>query len=165
MSLKFSTHHLQRFLLHTLSLLYALRSCTHAIQLQPPDDIDLPTQSSDFCENSRRLRGSRDIGAQLFCALLRSAGVEARLVCSLLPLPFQPAQKIELSQVRQHAAKLPNSGRRVSPDLEDEHATESDGSVLRRSLPPESPSSKLPVRSKGGLCRARSSYKRFVVKF
>lgn len=34
------------------------------------------------------MNGSRDVGAQLFCALLRAAGVETRLVCSLQPLSF-----------------------------------------------------------------------------
>lgn len=34
------------------------------------------------------MAGSRDVGAQLFCALLRTAGVETRLVCSLQPLSF-----------------------------------------------------------------------------
>jgi len=34
------------------------------------------------------LSGSQDVSAQLFCALLRCVGVEARLVCSLQPLPF-----------------------------------------------------------------------------
>lgn len=34
------------------------------------------------------MSGSRDVGAQLFCALLRAAGVETRLVCSLQPLSF-----------------------------------------------------------------------------
>ncbi|KAI6887600.1 Rad4-domain-containing protein [Hortaea werneckii] len=34
------------------------------------------------------LKGSQDIGNQLFCALLRAAGVDARIVCSLQPLPF-----------------------------------------------------------------------------
>lgn len=42
----------------------------------------------DFREAAKSLRGSRDVGAQLYCALLRSAGVEARLVCSLQPLAF-----------------------------------------------------------------------------
>ena len=37
---------------------------------------------------AKTLKGSRDLGAQLFCALLRSAGVETRLVCSLQPLSF-----------------------------------------------------------------------------
>ena len=43
---------------------------------------------SDFRELAARRQGSRDVGAQLFCALLRSAGVDARLVCSMQPLPF-----------------------------------------------------------------------------
>lgn len=42
----------------------------------------------DFREAAKTLKGSRDIGSQLFCALLRAAGVEARLVCSLQPLSF-----------------------------------------------------------------------------
>lgn len=45
-------------------------------------------QKSDFCAAANELGASRDVGAQLFCALLRSAGVETRLVCSLQPLPF-----------------------------------------------------------------------------
>lgn len=40
----------------------------------------------DFRNAARTLQGSRDIGAQLYCALLRSIGVRARLVCSLQPL-------------------------------------------------------------------------------
>lgn len=44
-------------------------------------------------------KGSRDIGAQLFCAMLRSIGVTCRLVCSLQALPFtfssnEPPMKI-----------------------------------------------------------------------
>ncbi|KAH0536931.1 hypothetical protein FGG08_006233 [Glutinoglossum americanum] len=53
-----------------------------------PEDVDLPMEKPDFRDHARKLEGSRDIGAQLFCALLRSVGVEARLVCSLQPLPF-----------------------------------------------------------------------------
>ncbi|AEO59055.1 hypothetical protein MYCTH_2306980 [Thermothelomyces thermophilus ATCC 42464] len=55
---------------------------------QLPDDIDTVLEKSDFIEAARTLQGSRDVGAQLFCALLRSVGVEARLVCSLQPLSF-----------------------------------------------------------------------------
>lgn len=40
----------------------------------------------DFREAAKKLQGSRDVGAQLYCALLRSVGVRARLVCSLQPL-------------------------------------------------------------------------------
>lgn len=47
----------------------------------------------DFRAEAQRLEGSRDFGAQLYCALLRSAGVEARLVCSLQPLAFAASGK------------------------------------------------------------------------
>lgn len=42
----------------------------------------------DMRDAAARLEGSRDVGAQLYCALLRSVGVRARLVCSLQPLTF-----------------------------------------------------------------------------
>lgn len=45
-------------------------------------------QKNDFLDAAVKMEASRDVGAQIFCALLRSAGVEARLVCSLQPLPF-----------------------------------------------------------------------------
>ncbi|KAK2591675.1 hypothetical protein QQS21_010635 [Conoideocrella luteorostrata] len=44
----------------------------------------------DFRKYAAGLEGSRDVGAQLYCALLRSVGVQARLVCSLQPLSFTP---------------------------------------------------------------------------
>ncbi|MCJ1463886.1 hypothetical protein MMC07_002495 [Pseudocyphellaria aurata] len=53
-----------------------------------PEDLELPMQKFDFRDAAKSLEASRDTGAQLFCALLRSANVEARLVCSLQPLPF-----------------------------------------------------------------------------
>lgn len=43
---------------------------------------------NDFVRLARKREGSRDTGAQLFCAMLRAAGVDARLVCSLQPLSF-----------------------------------------------------------------------------
>ncbi|KAI4716682.1 Rad4-domain-containing protein [Aureobasidium sp. EXF-10727] len=54
-----------------------------AIQEEMP-----PTEKGDFVTAARTLSGSQDVGAQLFCALLRCVGVDARLVCSLQPLPF-----------------------------------------------------------------------------
>ncbi|KAJ5513462.1 Rad4 beta-hairpin domain 1 [Penicillium fimorum] len=47
----------------------------------------------DFQTQAKAMEGSRDFGAQLFCALLRSVAVEARLVCSLQPLPFSGTVK------------------------------------------------------------------------
>ncbi|KAL8736391.1 MAG: hypothetical protein Q9181_002424 [Wetmoreana brouardii] len=60
---------------------------------QVPADLDLPMQKSDFLRYAEKHEGSRDVGAQLFCALLRSAGVETRLVCSLQVLPLTTAAK------------------------------------------------------------------------
>ncbi|KAH6894359.1 hypothetical protein B0T10DRAFT_508693 [Thelonectria olida] len=53
---------------------------------EPPSDMESCLDRDDFREAAKKLEGSRDIGAQLYCALLRSAGVRARLVCSLQPL-------------------------------------------------------------------------------
>ncbi|KAJ9640405.1 hypothetical protein H2199_005944 [Coniosporium tulheliwenetii] len=53
-----------------------------------PSNVDPPMDLQDFRKAAKDLEGSDDLGAQLFCALLRSIGVEARLVCSLQPLGF-----------------------------------------------------------------------------
>ncbi|KAL7651813.1 hypothetical protein ACMYSQ_009146 [Aspergillus niger] len=52
-------------------------------------DAEVFLSRKDFIKQARTMQGSRDFGAQLFCALLRSVGVEARLVCSLQPLSFR----------------------------------------------------------------------------
>ncbi|KAK3691464.1 hypothetical protein LTR37_018661 [Vermiconidia calcicola] len=52
-----------------------------------PNDTE-PMDRADFITTARDMEGSQDTGNQLFCAMLRSVGVEARLVCSLQPLPF-----------------------------------------------------------------------------
>ena len=57
-------------------------------QLSLPDDIDSPLEKPGFIQLARELKASRDVGAQLFCALLRAVGVKTRLVCSLQALPF-----------------------------------------------------------------------------
>lgn len=56
-------------------------------------DAEIFLSKEDFRSQAKILQGSRDFGAQLFCALLRSAAVEARLVCSLQPLPFSGTLK------------------------------------------------------------------------
>ncbi|CAG9943679.1 unnamed protein product [Clonostachys rosea f. rosea IK726] len=53
---------------------------------EAPDDMESCLDREDFRHSAKRLEGSRDVGAQLYCALLRAAGVRARLVCSLQPL-------------------------------------------------------------------------------
>ncbi|KAI9712487.1 MAG: hypothetical protein M1812_006903 [Candelaria pacifica] len=58
-----------------------------------PEDIDPPIDQNEFRNLARKLEGSRDVGTQLFCSLLRSVGVTARLVCSLQALPFAAAAR------------------------------------------------------------------------
>ncbi|CAN8097948.1 unnamed protein product [Discula destructiva] len=55
-----------------------------------PKNSDSCGDKVTFRKAARTLKGSRDVGALLFCALLRAVGVEARLVCSLQPLSFVP---------------------------------------------------------------------------
>ncbi|KAF3006578.1 hypothetical protein E8E13_006777 [Curvularia kusanoi] len=66
------------------------------------DEFDDPMDKDDFRTAARTLRGSCDVGEQLFCALLRGIGIETRLVCSLQDLPFasaaQPSTPQKLSQ-------------------------------------------------------------------
>lgn len=98
--------------------------------LQPPEDIDLPMQKSDFLTAARKLRASRDVGAQLFCAMLRAAGVDARLVCSILSLPFQSAQKMTLAQVMHNTSSLPrHRSREATPEPKSEDDAGSDRSL------------------------------------
>lgn len=53
------------------------------------EDLDF----DDFKSAAASRKGSRDLAAELFCALLRSVAVEARLVCSLQVLPFSGVAK------------------------------------------------------------------------
>jgi xeroderma pigmentosum group C-complementing protein len=95
----------KRFLtgIQGLSTLWQKRFSVTALGMQKPhwtdaeadvqafsafDDYDMPMDKQDFRKAAATLHGSQDVGAQLFCALLRSIGVEARLVCSLQCLPF-----------------------------------------------------------------------------
>ncbi|KAL4911020.1 hypothetical protein BDW74DRAFT_4958 [Aspergillus multicolor] len=73
---------------HWLSDDDALKRRTEAII----SDAEVFLSRDDFRKQAKSLQGSRDFGAQLFCALLRSVAVDARLVCSLQPLPFSGAQ-------------------------------------------------------------------------
>ncbi|KAF2706393.1 Rad4-domain-containing protein [Pleomassaria siparia CBS 279.74] len=55
------------------------------------DELDDPMEKQDFRRAAASMQGSQDVGTQLFCALLRGIGVDARLVCSLQCLPFVSA--------------------------------------------------------------------------
>lgn len=54
-------------------------------------NMEGPLDKSDFIAATKSFEGSADLGAQLFCAMLRAIGLEARLACSLQVLPFTAA--------------------------------------------------------------------------
>lgn len=74
------------------------------LQIEIPRDLDLPMQKADFRDAAAKREGSRDVGAQLFCAMLRSAGVDARLACSLQALPFRAYTKTKPMQSKDSMA-------------------------------------------------------------
>ncbi|KAK3109220.1 hypothetical protein LTR53_017759, partial [Teratosphaeriaceae sp. CCFEE 6253] len=64
-----------------------------------------------FVRGSKRLMGTQDLGNQLFCALLRSVGVEARMVSSLqvtplssTPVKSTPQKPVKRTVYASHAA-------------------------------------------------------------
>jgi xeroderma pigmentosum group C-complementing protein len=63
----------------------------HLQHYELPSDMEVCLDRGDFRDAARTLKGSRDMGAQLYCALLRSLGIRTRLVCSLQPLSFTSA--------------------------------------------------------------------------
>ena len=116
------------------------------LQANIPKDLELPMQRYDFYTTAAKLEASRDTGAQLFCALLRSAGVDARLVCSLQPLPFNVTYKGATTQ-----KTIPS---RVSADSENQTSLNDDESDLT-AVEPEITVTK-PIGAVGGRSRFSS---------
>ncbi|OJD17443.1 hypothetical protein AJ78_02468 [Emergomyces pasteurianus Ep9510] len=72
----------------------------------------------EFRELARRSEGSRDVGAQLFTALLRALGIEARMVANLQPIGFGWT-KVENYRVKeQEVATKEGSGAERPPSSE-----------------------------------------------
>ncbi|KAK9474256.1 uncharacterized protein V1510DRAFT_361455, partial [Dipodascopsis tothii] len=65
------------------------------LQRPPAPPVDKHTEPTvrraDFEKALAQMQGSRDLGAQGYCALLRCLGVRARLVCSLQPVTLSTA--------------------------------------------------------------------------
>ena len=57
---------------------------------------------------ARKCEGSRDVGAQLFTALIRGLGVEARLIASLQPVGFGWSKGEEASAVKRKVSNKPD---------------------------------------------------------
>lgn len=83
-------------------------------------------EKSDFIKASKTLQGSQDLGNQLFCALLRAVGVEARLVCSLQPLPWTLTQQKAMTPQK---VKTPKP--RIYATYENDHSTTSSTPIRR----------------------------------
>ncbi|KAL8819655.1 MAG: hypothetical protein Q9223_001951 [Gallowayella weberi] len=119
---------------------------SESVPPQPPSDLDVVLQKSDLLDCANSFEGSRDIGTQLFCALLRSAGVETRLVCSLQVLPLVAIAKGTVPQ-KPPVRPMPiiNHNLPSSDDESDQQPTNSE----RDSSTPF----KRPIGSTGGLTR------------
>ncbi|KAL6243494.1 hypothetical protein RBB50_009486 [Rhinocladiella similis] len=65
-------------------IIYSFRNDEH----DPEEHGERIRDIQEFREVARRCEGSRDVGAQLFTALLRGIGIESRLVASLQPTGF-----------------------------------------------------------------------------
>lgn len=81
--------------------MYKPRWADPGAEIRPSSDfheLDDPMDLDDFRAAASKLEGSQDVGAQLFCALIRGIGLEARLVCSLQPLPFASAAQASTPQ-------------------------------------------------------------------
>ena len=94
---------------------------------QVPSSGGEPMDLADFATAAKDLEGSQDTGNQLFCAMLRAAGVETRLVCSLQTLPFaNPPPKASTPVKRKKPAVFAIASD-ADPTLSD--ASASDGGV------------------------------------
>ena len=127
-------------------------------------DTEVFLSKDDFLEQARNLRGSRDFGAQLFCALLRSAAVEARLVCSLQPLPFSGAVTDRTPAKKSHPQYITTSSDDREKSTDKRSPSDTAPSRIRRlarpQLAPPRPKKVPPTRT----ARRESSYPVFWVE-
>ncbi|KAK9450266.1 uncharacterized protein V1518DRAFT_426170 [Limtongia smithiae] len=69
------------------------KSWEDADAIKKDKNLEPPMELSGFRHALGRLEGSRDLGAQGYCALLRALGVRTRLVFSLQPVSFSVSSK------------------------------------------------------------------------
>ncbi|KAF2804558.1 Rad4-domain-containing protein [Mytilinidion resinicola] len=105
------------------------------------DELDPPMECPDFRTAAHTLRGSQDVGAQLFCALLRGIGVEARLVCSLQCLPFSSVAQSSTPQSISKTNRIV-----LDPYNSDISPSKSTAPVASASNTPSTPLRQRPVR-------------------
>ncbi|KAK6354958.1 hypothetical protein TWF696_004086 [Orbilia brochopaga] len=79
---------------------------------------DAPMGLEEFRRAAKARSGSRDLAVQLFCAMLRRAGLETRLVCSLQPLSYHFKGKYGVEQTPRKGLSL------VEEDKNDYHTSD-----------------------------------------
>lgn len=85
----------------------------------------------EFRSAAERMQGSRDVGAQLFTALIRALDIEARLVASLQPLGFGWT-KAETHTPSKTEVKPEGSGSGNESDESEGDTTPEDGPALKK---------------------------------
>ncbi|KKY24130.1 putative rad4 family protein [Phaeomoniella chlamydospora] len=88
---------------------------------------------SHFKSLAKRCEGSRDVGAQLFTALLRGIGIEARMIANLQPLGFGWTKAEEA--MRQKQKKPEDSELSAGTDSEDSAEPLSSKSITKSKMP------------------------------
>ena len=83
----------------------------------------------EFRQCAKVLEGSRDVGAQLFTALLRGIGIEARMVANLQPVGFGWSQNEEASE------KNPRKLKEKKTVVEDDSSEDENGSEEEEAKP------------------------------
>lgn len=79
----------------------SFRNDSHTVEEHGERISDL----AHFRDHARKCEGSRDVGAQLFTALIRGVGLEARMVASLQPIGFGWSKNEEAAAKRRKGKK------------------------------------------------------------
>lgn len=117
----------------------------------------------EFKECAKAMEGSRDVGAQLFTALLRGLGLEARLVANLQPVGFGWSQSEEALEKNPRKLKKPKENDLSGSSEDDEESSAGDDHPASRSAPKgkakTTPKTKKPLKAtpKSGPSGPRSS--------
>lgn len=84
------------------------------------EQVEVSLDRKDFRRAAKKREGSADLGAQVLCALLRSAGVVTRLACSIQPLTFAATNTGSTPR------KAPPQKRTICIDESDDEGTKTD---------------------------------------
>lgn len=111
---------------------------TDIVQQALLKNTETAIDKSTFLKLAKKRQGSRDIGAQLFCALLRGLDVDARLVCSLQPLSFASAPPAPSPQKTKQTIRMTGSDEESAHSGSDSAASNA-SSVVGNGVTPNIP--------------------------